>query len=402
MGRAKGLYKRGRIWWIAYAGPDGRIIRESTGKTNSKDAEVLLVQRKKEVQEGKDPSAEKVVGNHIFKELAEHYKAWGDGRQRGFVTKKYHIDHLEGVFGNVPLKSFTTLLIEEWQTREMALRKPATVNRRLATLKHMFTKAVEWTWTTEESLKRVRRVKLLPENNKRLRYLSRVECQALLDACMYYVHYDVSHLRPILITALNTGMRKEEILSLEWEKHVDLRHGFICLDKTKNGERREIPINQAVKEALQGLVRHINSPYVFVDQQGRRFKDIKRSFATACSKAEWEKCSSCSHERGKIDSAIPGACPHCGGEMKRLKGIKDFHFHDLRHTFASHLVMAGVDITTIKELLGHKTLTMTLRYAHLSPKHKTTAVELLHTSMTGKATSQLLHNEKKKGLQLSP
>ncbi|OGP12977.1 MAG: hypothetical protein A2052_03700 [Deltaproteobacteria bacterium GWA2_54_12] len=401
MGRAKGLYKRGRIWWIAYAGPVGRIIRESSGKTNSRDAEVLLVQRKKEVQEGKDPSAEKVVGNHTFKELAEHYKKWGDGRQRGFVTKKYHIEHLTGVFGNVPLKSFTTMLVEEWQTREMVLRKPATVNRRLATLKHMFTKAVEWVWTTEESLKRVRRVKLLAENNRRLRYLSPVESQALLDVCTKYASYDLSHLRPIVTTAINTGMRKEEILSLEWDRHIDLRNGLICLDKTKNGERREISINQTVIGALRGIVRRIGSPYVFVDQQGRRYKDVKRSFTTACSKAEWERCSSCNYERGKGQGVTPGACPQCGSEMKRLKGIKDFHFHDLRHTFASQLVMAGVDITTVKELLGHKTLTMTLRYAHLSPKHKAQAVDLLDRVMTGKATSQLLHSHKEKEAMLN-
>jgi integrase len=118
-----------------------------------------------------------------------------------------------------------------------------------------------------------------------------------------------------------TGMRKREILSLEWERHLDLKHGFILLDVTKNGERREIPINQPLRETFEGLIRRINSLYAFTDNNGRRFQDVKKAFHSACRRA----------------------------------GIKDLRFHDLRHTFASHLVMQGVDLTSVKELLGHKT-----------------------------------------------
>lgn len=397
MAKAKGIYRRGNVWWIRYAGIDGKIRFESGGKT-FKDAQDLLTDRKKEVKEGKEPMPKKRIANHAFRELAEHYKAWGDGRQRGFRTKKYHIAQLEEIFGNIPLRAFTTRFVEEWQTKRMAENKPATVNRLLATLKHMFTKAVEWEMVEEETLKRVRRVKLLSENNRRLRYLSKEECKALINACCKYASYDLSHLRPIVITALNTGMRKEEILSLEWEKHIDLRHGFILLDKTKNGERREVPINGAVREALQGVVRRLDSPYVFIDGEGKRFKDVKRSFATALKKAELERCPACNKEKEKTESNEPGFCPNCGTKMNRLKGIKEFRFHDLRHTFASHLVMAGIDLTTVKELLGHKTLTMTLRYAHLAPAHKVKAVEILEGAMNGKPTIQKLYSAKEKGL----
>lgn len=389
MAKAKGVYKRGTVWWIRYAGLDSKIKFESGGKS-FKDAQDLLIQRKNEVKEGKEPIPKKRIANHIFNELAEHYKAWGDGRQRGFITKKYHIAQLQEVFGNIPLRAFTTRFVEEWQTKRMADNKPATVNRLLATLKHMFTKAVEWEMVEEDTLKRVRRVKLLSENNRRLRYLSKEECKALVNACS-------PHVRPIVITALNTGMRKGEILSLEWEKHIDLRHGFILLDKTKNGERREVPINNTLREALQGIVRRIDSPYVFIDGEGKRFKDVKRSFATALKKAELERCQECNQERQKTDTKEPGNCLSCGMKMER-RGIKDFHFHDLRHTFASHLVMAGIDITTVKELLGHKTLTMTLRYAHLAPAHKVKAVEILEGAMNGKPTIQKLYSAKEKGL----
>ncbi len=113
----------------------------------------------------------------------------------------------------------------------MEINEPATVNRLLATTKHMFTTTAEREMVDEAVVKHVLAVKLLPENNRRLRYLSTEECQTLTSVCP-------SYLKAIVIVALNIGMRKEEILSLQWEKHVDLRHGFILLDVTKNVERR--------------------------------------------------------------------------------------------------------------------------------------------------------------------
>jgi integrase len=224
----------------------------------------------------------------------------------------------------------------------------------------MFTKACEWEMCEEEVLKRVRKVKLLEENNCRLRFLSKTECQALIKACD-------AHLRPIVICALNTGMRKGEILGLKWDD-VDLVHGFILLQITKNGERREPPINHTLMAILQDLFRgtgerprRIDIPYVFYDTRtDGRYNNIQKSFNTA---------------------------------MKRA-GIKDFRFHDLRHTFASHLVMAGVDITTVKDLLGHKTLTMTLRYAHLAPSHKAKAVDVLDTVINGNLNNPVIYNPK--------
>jgi len=171
------------------------------------------------------------------------------------------------------------------------------------------------------------------------------------------------HLRSKVITALNTGMRKGKILGLKWED-VDLKHGFILLKDTKNRERREIPISGTAREVFQGLTRRLDVPYVFHDKNTGKYLNVKKSFKMALTKAK----------------------------------IADFRFHDLRHTFTSHLVMAGVDLTTIKELLGHKTLTMTLRYAHLALSHKVKAVDMLDKTMDEAPTAQLLHNPKEKGL----
>ncbi len=316
---ARGVYKRGNVYWIRYAGLDGKITFESSGSTRFRDAETLLIQRKQSIKEGKQPEIKKIA-NHTFKELAEEYLKWIAGRQKSAEIKGYIVKQLVETFGNLPLRRFNTAIVEQFQSSLINKGlKNSTINKKLNVLKHMFTKAVEWEMVESEILKRIRKVKLLQDDSKRLRYLSKEECQSLVNICD-------SHLRPIVVTALNTGMRRGEIFNLRWE-NVDLKHGFILLDKTKNGERREIPINDTLKATFQGVTRRLDVSYVFYDYAtGKPYQTVKRSFRTACKRA----------------------------------GIRDFRFHDLRHTFASHLVMTGSDITTVKELLGHKTLTMTL------------------------------------------
>ena len=144
-------------------------------------------------------------------------------------------------------------------------------------------------------------------------------------------------------TALLTGMRRGEMLSLKWEQ---IRNGFIYLTETKSGKAREIPINDQLAEVIREVRRgnHLKSPHVFCDSRGRRFYEVKRSFASACRRA----------------------------------GIEAFRFHDLRHTFASHLVMKGIGLKAVQELLGHADMTMTMRYAHLSQGHLQEAVAVLN------------------------
>ena len=192
----------------------------------------------------------------------------------------------------------------------------------------MFSKALEWNYIRETMLNEIRRVKQYRLNNQRLRYLETAEeCERLIAAC-------AEHLKPIVIIALNTGMRKEDILALRWS-NVDMVNGIIKLVKTKSYKRRQIPINATRRETLFGLPRS-GSEYVFTYyRSGTRLMTIRHSFELAVQCAK----------------------------------IKDFTFHDLQHTIASHLVMAGVDLTTVKELLGHSTITMTMRYAHLAHAH---------------------------------
>jgi integrase len=344
----RGIYKQkgSKNWWLRYAGLDGRIVYESSGSNKFSDAENLLIQRKKSIREGKKPEL-KTIGRCTFRELVQQYLAWTNGRQKSAKNRGYIASQLLERFGNLPLRSFNTMLVEQLQTELMDRKlKNSSCNTVIGVLKRMFTKAVEWEMVEEEVLKRIRKVKPLRDDSKRMRYLSREECQALISACG-------THLVPIIVTALNTGMRKGEILSLKWD-NVDFRHGFILLDRTKNGERREVPINDTVRRTLTSLTRRLDIPYVFYDPiTGKKYDDVKRSFKTACKKA----------------------------------GITDFHFHDLRHTFASQLVMGGVDLTTVSRLLGHKSLTMTLRYSHLAPAHMAKAVSVLDDVLGNKVSS---------------
>jgi len=200
----------------------------------------------------------------------------------------------------------------------------------------MLNKAVQWDkidvspFTKGESL-------FLRENNERIRYLTQEEAEQLLKACP-------AHLRPIVETALNTGMRKGEILSLKWSQ---IRDGWIYLEETKSGKGRPVPLNDA-QISVFGELRarqQLRSPFVFCDDKGRPFGNVQKSF----------------------DSALKRA------------GIYDFHFHDLRHTCASWMVMAGADLVAVQKQLGHSSIKTTMRYAHLAPGHMKKSINLIST-----------------------
>ena len=347
---ADGVYRRkdSKNLWIAYKGIDGRIVRKSSGTDKVREAQALYRKRKQAIREGEVPEV-KQIKNYTFNQLAEKYLD-SVKMQKAFRSKQGFIKQLREAFGNYPLRRINIELVEKYQMKRMEKgNKPATINRHLATLKHMFTKAVDWEMVEESILKKVRKVKLLNENNRRKRFLDEDEVSRLLSVCD-------NRLRPIVITALNTGMRKGEILSLKWDQ-VDMKQSFISILEAKNGERREVPINDNLMAVLKGHMRRIDISHVFINPEtDKPYKDVKTSFKSA---------------------------------LRRAK-IHDFRFHDLRHTFASHMVMAGVDITTVSRLMGHKSLSMTLRYSHLAPAHKKSAVSVLDRSF-GEFGSRLVH-----------
>jgi len=327
------IYQKKGNWYIDYYA-FGKRRREKIGSSKSL-AETVLKKRKVEIAENKflDIRKEQKVK---FEELANMYLELHSAHKKSRKSDLSMINVLKGHFAGKYLYEITPLSVDKFKIERAKQVSPATVNRLLACLKCMFNKAIEWgKMNNNPAIK----LKLFKENNKRLRYLEKEEIVKLLANCNKY-------LKPIVMLALNTGMRRGEILGLKWHD-IDFRRGIIYLLNTKNSEKREIPINEQVKTALIRTKKHAESPFVFCRSDGKPFRDIRKSFFTALKKAS----------------------------------IINFRFHDLRHTFASQLVMSGVDLNTVRELMGHKSLKMTLRYSHLSPDHKKRAVDLLGKRM---------------------
>jgi integrase len=219
----------------------------------------------------------------------------------------------------------------------------------------------EWGWEIPNPAQGRR----LPEPKGRTRWLTRGEAAALIQAAES--EPQAPHLADFIRLALHTGMRRGELLGLEWRR-VDLEEsGLILLEgqHTKAGKRRSIPLNREARAALsqraQFRAKHCpSSPWVFCRSSGARIQSIKRSFASACRKAR----------------------------------IEDFHIHDLRHTCAAWLVTAGVPLPEVRDLLGHSTVQMTERYAHLAPENVRAAVARLEAPKSHFGHTTILDNSR--------
>ncbi len=185
----------------------------------------------------------------------------------------------------------------------------------------------------------MRGIKPLPKSPGRLRFLDSGEIAILLGAC------DI-HLAPLVTVALHNGLRLSEVGCLSWDA-VNLTSGMPCVVLGKGGKSRDIPLSDTARETLRKQPKRLDSPLVF---------------PSPLTNGEWDF-------RGRFKRTV------------KRTGLTEVTFHTLRHTFASHLVMSGVDLVTVKELMGHSNIAMTMRYAHLSSNHKVAAVKQLDTSM---------------------
>ncbi|MGR3318555.1 MAG: tyrosine-type recombinase/integrase [Candidatus Anammoxibacter sp.] len=249
------LYKRGDVYWYGFR-HNGIRYRQSTGKTKRWEADDVFDKKKNEIKNGECSEAKK-INDCKFSELTKKYLEWAESR-KSYRDKKSLVSQLETWFLGKKIVTVNEIGYKEvdlFQSERMKTHSAATTNRIMSCLKHMFAKGVKWKMVKESVLNDVRGVKQLRENNKRLRYLTVEESKTLISCCN-------EDFRPIVITALNTGMRRGEILNLKWS-NVDLKNGFVLLEDTKNGERREIPINNTLKDTFLVLTRRFDDSYVF-------------------------------------------------------------------------------------------------------------------------------------------
>lgn len=262
------------------------------------------------------------------------------------------LDWWKKQLGSYLLSDITSNLIAEQRdillkgiTKRGRLRSPSTVVRYMAILSHAFTIAIkEWGWIEDSPIRKVAKPR---EPRGRVRFLDNAERIRLLQTCKESQN---SYLYTIVVLALSTGMRQGEILNLKWSD-VDFEKCRVILQETKNGEIRQVAIAGAALELLKQLdkIRRIDTQYLFPGKSPKQPIDIRSAWETAVKKAE----------------------------------IANFKFHDLRHSCASYLAMNGASLAEIAEVLGHKTLSMVKRYAHLSETHTANVISRMNEKIFG-------------------
>lgn len=352
----------------------GVTVKAAIAEARKKAAEVTLgtdIQKAKKTTRGKADKERRQTLRVFFE---EQYKPYCLTDMKSGKARAQNIEsHFVNPWGDKPLTEINNWLVTNWRKKKIQDgRKPAGVNRPISSLKALLNRAREWGVIEANPLD----LKPLPEDkNPVTRYLSdeeEVRLRAALDHRQdkqreereRYLEWQqaryqdllpslkerafTDYLKPLVLTALNTGCRRGELFSLR-ARDLNFKQKQIVLDGagTKSGNSRIIPMTD---EAFNTLTTWVNETgaldLVFPSPvTGERLDNIKKSWETLLLQAQ----------------------------------ITNFRFHDLRHSFASKLAMKGVDLYTIKDLLGHASIETTQRYAHLAPEHKTKAMELLNS-----------------------
>jgi len=327
------LWQHKGNWFIDYRfppGAKGKRVQEKIGP-HKKDATVRLGQIEQAIREGRNPMLARIAPapfEYVAKEFMEKYVK---PQRRDVKTFKYSLRLLSEYFKGKTLQQITPRMVDDFVASRIEQDgvQPGTTNRQRAHLQKLFNWARKKTdyYRGENPVEAVERQDEAPG---RIRFLTPAEADALVAAAP-------DHLRPIILCALHTGGRRGEVLALKWE-HIDLENRVVTFvrENTKSGKQREIPINDVLLAVLKERrkVMHIGG-YVFT-RRGKRLHDVRTAFETAREDAGLKK--------------------------------GDVVFHSLRHTFASWFMINGGDIYRLQKFMGHSTLALTQRYAHLSPK----------------------------------
>jgi integrase len=344
------------LWAIRFTCGAGHIHEERVGTVKSEAIQRHHARRGRALAEpGWCPAPERIAARAAgltFRAYAADYEEWARGEHRSFRNTQCELRRLTAYFGDRPLASITAGDVERYLR---GLREgdgavtAATMNRYRDRISGLYKRAIRLGLVTANPATGIRKAK---EPGGRIVYLTDVEEQALLAELS-------TELGRLFTFSLHTGLRWSEQAGLRWAD-VDMLAGVVTVGRSKNGLARRVPVNSAVASILVdlGAARTPNS-----DPQERVFghavyRTDSRAFAAAISRAQ-------------------AALRSAGLDASRLDG---YTWHGNRHTFASRLVMRGVDLLAVQTLGGWRTAAMVQRYAHLAPDHLARAVERLVTT----------------------
>ena len=343
-----GQFKNGS-WWARYY-VDGKEVREKCD--NKTQAKAIYAKRLVEIREGRYFPKAKIV-KPTFKDLTGDYLAYADLHHKRKGDDLPRVETWLEAFGSTIAEDVKLSQVEQVMARlKDEGMEAATIARRLVVLKAIYNRAFREDRIEKNPIARVRPPKF---DNRIVRYLTPEQEERLFQALPLRLH-------PIVTVALHTGCRQGELLRLQWGD-VDFGSGTFLVREAKSGESRRVMMNSQVQTVLIGMPGR-NNPGgpVFTNVLGKPMDGggLRKEFIEAVKRA----------------------------------GLDPFRFHDLRHTFASRLAMNGANDRTLQTLLGHKSQTMILRYAHLGPTHLWNAIEGLTKNGIGTGTKKVSTTEK--------
>jgi len=344
------VFRRGKYWYVSYTDHNGIRHKESTDATSKTEAQAIERSLRTKVREARffDNFETSSISFSELMERVDKHERDSESKSYSSYFVRYAVS-LKGFFGTAPIHTITVEDIERYKQARAAEElkgtgrklSKTTVNHSLAILKRVFNLAIHWDLLQSNPVKKVEFFKKVNHRDKAFN----AEQQArLLSQCQGLLH-------DVVLVAMRTGMRLGEVLSLK-KADIDFKENFIYLLETKNGKPRAVPMMDQVKEVLVRLaIGKTDADRIFVNRNGQPLKSVRTVFEAAMARA----------------------------------GLKDFRFHDLRHTYASDFLLSGGDIYVLARALGHSTVSMTERYGHLTKGHMLAQVRHLEAHLESSA-----------------
>jgi integrase len=349
------VFRRGQHWYYdlaATVSPTGKRIKAVIPTARTK-AEAMTAEREalRKIHEGiygQPSQGAMLLGDYV----KNYYVPWAKLNKRSWKIDESRLKPVLEFFGDRKLRDISPFLIESFKSRRLKTpihykktekpRSAASVNREFFLLSKIFSLAVVDKQVAQNPC---REVKALSGEQGRVRYLSLEEERRLMPVLIG----DRAHLRDLVILDINTGLREDELLSLKVQD-IDLQRHLLHVRKSKNGDGREVPLNDTAHWLLKRLVeqaRNEDLEYLFTNREtGTRFGSFKTAWKTACKKA----------------------------------GITNLRFHDLRHTFGTRAIDNGAPLSAVQKVMGHKTIQTTMQYVHATDEGKRRAVQAVEAA----------------------